>query len=484
MFKILNADLTPSGYLRFIQGKPWVHRIRYRGKEFMFDTNSLCALELDPALAETLRDRANAPDSFQGLLYSPQTPQYPFMPTTVQTMVLAATRRCNLRCRYCFVENLYDKDTHAEIDMSVDTAKTAIRCMFDGSKVTQIGLGFFGGEPLMNKSLLFEIVPWAKEYAAKRGKTVRFSCTTNAVDLDERVARLFAENDFGLIISLDGNEKIHDYWRPLDGGLPGSHKATVQGIMRLKDAHYSMGRITLRSTYTGQGADLMERVPYLIENFVDRGLAGHVSVEPSCLTESSCVGFPEMSDMAFDMSKLKPLFEAEYMKLADYFVERLNAGKGVPFHHFRVMIQRLLWGCHSPTECGAGKGYVDVSPEGDIYPCHREQGDPIGSIHAGGIDEAKRAMWMDNRWYVRERCGTCWLRNICGGGCRIDSVLAYGNVKTPDPISCWFKRTFFRNVLWIIAMVDGDKLRRQIPNPKLKQVGSAFRQPQPRKPKR
>jgi len=471
MFRILNADLTPHAHLRFIKGKAQVKYLQVRDKRFAYDANSMCALELDPLLADQLKSQEGS-QGFNGMIYSDRIPQHPCAHTDIQFLVLCVTRRCNLDCRYCFVSTLYDEASHDMVmDMDTETAKKAIKAIFDRVGAPRIRVGFFGGEPLLNKKLIHEIVPWAKGYAEERKKQIGFSCTTNATEMDVATARLFSDNDFSLIISMDGHEKIHDDWRPFKEGKAGSFQATVKGIETLAHAGYPMRRITLRGTYTGEGVDMMERVPYMIETFVDKGMAGHVSVEPSCLTESSCAGVPDTSTMAFKQDQLKPLFEKEYERLADYFVDRLRSGKSIPFHHLLVPMQRIFWGVHSPSECGAGKGYCDVSPEGDIYPCHREHGDPIGSIHNEGIDESLRVQWMDNRYYTRTTCPKCWMRNVCGGGCRMDSIISSGDLHTPDPITCWFKKQFLRNALWILSMVPHDRLMQLLPNPKKKRDG-------------
>jgi uncharacterized protein len=52
----------------------------------------------------------------------------------------------------------------------------------------------------------------------KWGKKVQFTMTTNVTLLNNEVSRFLIENEFELMISLDGPEEIHDRNRILENG--------------------------------------------------------------------------------------------------------------------------------------------------------------------------------------------------------------------------------------------------------------------------
>ena len=99
---------------------------------------------------------------------------------------------CNFRCRYCFAdEGAYHS---AREFMSEETAKAAVDFLIANSgKRRVLEMDFFGGEPLMNLSVLKKTVYYAKEQAAKVGKKFLFTTTTNALLLNDETIKFFNE---------------------------------------------------------------------------------------------------------------------------------------------------------------------------------------------------------------------------------------------------------------------------------------------------
>jgi uncharacterized protein len=71
--------------------------------------------------------------------------------TSVQSITLEVTEDCNLRCLYCiYNDHMKDKRNHSKKAMSLDVAKKAIRFLKEHSSETdQVGIGLYGGEPLL-----------------------------------------------------------------------------------------------------------------------------------------------------------------------------------------------------------------------------------------------------------------------------------------------------------------------------------------------
>ena len=126
-------------------------------------------------------------------------------------ITLQVTGECNLNCRYCCYGELYDgniQDTRQPMDF--DTVQKFFEYIIPfwnlNPFVKFVNIGFYGGEPLMNFSLIEQTVAHCKVLEASNNVKFDFSITTNAVLLD-KYKEYLVEHDFRILFSLDGDEK-------------------------------------------------------------------------------------------------------------------------------------------------------------------------------------------------------------------------------------------------------------------------------------
>jgi len=121
--------------------------------------------------------------------------------------------------------------------MSMATAERAIDLGFsDGSHCVEVG--FFGGEPLLHKQLVFELVRYTEQRAREmpHAPSVRFTMNTNGTLIDQNVIDVFKSvRDVEFFVSLDGARQRHDAQRRQVSGA-GSFDLVMAGLQRLRDA--------------------------------------------------------------------------------------------------------------------------------------------------------------------------------------------------------------------------------------------------------
>lgn len=361
-------------------------------------------------------------------------PQFPFCANRhLRMLVLTVTHKCNLGCSYCYLRNLYPE---MGASMSFATATKAIDDLFDMTAVSKYKkpavIGFFGGEPLLMFDLIKEVVSYARMIF---DNTVSFTITTNGTLITDEIAQFLAEHDFGIIVSVDGPENIHDAGRPMAGG-GGSHASVLRGLEALRK--YQCGRrVTLRSTFSPGDKNLLIRVAYL-NDLCDQGFAQNVSVEPAALSESPCC---DVSGREFAEDFWGEI-ESDYAPVVDYLIARIKAGKPARMHNIMTYVSRLRLKIPYVTNCGAGVGYITVTPTGSVHACHREMVTKIGDLACGGVCEQDRAKWVENRCLSTD-CKNCDFLYICGGPCREFSLRTYGDINRPS--HCLFVAN------WVIA---------------------------------
>ncbi len=437
--RILNRDTAPLPLTT--PGTPTVLPLKIRDRQYLFDSLSLVLLEGD-----TVEYRASHK--------APVTPPRRTPPRNPY-IVLNLTYRCQLACRYCFVQK--DDDRPLE-DMSIATALRAIRHLVPPGPVPHIG--FFGGEPTLNPDTLQAVVLVTEKLAEVSGaKPPAFGLTTNGVEPSKSpgLSSFLLKRRFSYIVSLDGPPELHNALRPMRSGED-SHSAAL-GFLDLARAAGVSKHITLRGTYTAGRTNIVARLEYL-NDLVARGCAGHVSVEPVSLCANNCP--TEIRGLAFSPEDLAAL-RNEYEAVAEWTIARVRAGLPAHCHQVSSMVRRLWERRPHVSECGAGRGYITVDPQGDYYACHRAVGEPIGSLWGGTVPEAIEA-WRDNTLCGRPKCSACPIRFVCGGGCRAESLDAGLDIGTPVATSCAIRMAIFRAAVMILDGLTPDQITQYLPH--------------------
>ena len=151
-------------------------------------------------------------------------------------LIFEVTENCNLRCKYCVYGGTYFNQRKLEpYNMSFDTAMKGLDYIYSfvkERKKREFNLSFYGGEPLLN----FETIQQIAEYGKKRftGWQLHFNLTTNLTQMDDLVLNYLVENNFSLLVSLDGDKENHDAKRVFPNGK-GSHHLVMKNLQKIKE---------------------------------------------------------------------------------------------------------------------------------------------------------------------------------------------------------------------------------------------------------
>lgn len=132
-----------------------------------------------------------------------------------RSLVVEVTERCNLRCAYCTYGKASKKNrSHSDRSIDPNIARAEIR-NFLGRCKADPSISYYGGEPLLEFDLIKQLSEYAKGLSPNK---VRFGVTSNGLLLKGGVIDYLVENQFELIISIDGNEEINDAARHFGKG--------------------------------------------------------------------------------------------------------------------------------------------------------------------------------------------------------------------------------------------------------------------------
>ncbi len=427
-----------------------IHVFAYHDKRYIYDTGSGSLHECDEKTAQALcGDYTRLTDEEvksalaeaealkeQGLLYKEEVTAYPVKSGEVKALCLHICHDCNLRCGYCFAdEGAYHS---AREMMSLDTAKAAIDFLIENSGNRKVlETDFFGGEPLMNFEVVKKTVEYAKAEAEKRGKKFLFTTTTNGLLLDdEKIAFLNAEME-NVVLSLDGRREVHDAVRKTVTGK-GSFDLVIDKIKKFVrsrgDKHYYV-----RGTFTAKNLDFSKDVLFLADNGFDS-----ISMEP-VVTEVPGLEIRE---------EHLPVIEREYENLCEEYLKREERGEGFNFFHFNVDLEGGPCLSKRVSACGAGNEYFSVVPNGDIYPCHQFAGDAkwkMGNVYEGKLNAEIRNKFASSCLFTRKKCGDCFAKFICSGGCSANNYHYNGDIEEPYAMTCAMMKKRVECAMHILA---------------------------------
>ena len=328
------------------------------------------------------------------------------------------TTACNLHCIHCHASG----GSRAPDELTTEEAKHLLDQLARVSEFRM--MAYTGGEPLVRPDL-FELLAYSQALGFTN------TMATNATLIDDDVAERL--RSLGLVIaavSLDGfDAETHDYVR----GHPGTFEATLKGIRALRRAGILLH---INITAMEYNMDQLEPLMALVDE-LGTGILLMYQLVP--------VGRGRgIEKAALDLSANERLirFMAEAQQVTHAIMEPVAGPQYWPFLLQRSGIRGgpLLRLAETVFHgCSAGRGFVYIKPNGDVWPC------PFIEVTCGNLREASFAtIWetapvLDNlrrrEDLLQGRCGECEYRRLCRG-CRGRAWATAGDYLAEDP-SCF-----------------------------------------------
>lgn len=355
-------------------------------------------------------------------------PQYENIP--LHSIAIEVSNDCNLRCKYCYG----DGGTYGGEKCLMST-ETAIKCvdflLSNSNNAKKLSIIFFGGEPLMNFSVIKDTVNYCKKISKEKNIDFSFGMTTNATLLDEDKATFFKENDFFITVSIDGPKNIHDKNRYFINKL-GSYDLVELGVnLMLKKNIRMRARATINNSYL--------KLSQLEQHFESIGFTDIVL---------SFVDTDKSSDLYIPESRFTEIYN-EIDKLGEKCMAQLQYHGDTKINMFRTILERLYHHRPAVRSCGAGTTYLAFTSEGDLYPCHRFSN--WKEYYLGNYSHTK----INNQSFIncsilkRDKCKNCFGKFICGGNCMHSSAFFGESIFDTDTHYCEILRKIMQTSIYI-----------------------------------
>ncbi len=331
---------------------------------------------------------------------------------------LCTTFRCNLACDYCYVRKHPAR-------MTLETARRALDFIFRQAGDAQvIDIGFFGGEPLLEFTLMRQIVRAVEEHPGFQGRKVSFTLTTNGTLLSGEGLDFLREHAFKVCVSCDGAPRVQDLHRHAPDGKGSS--ALVE--RNLATAQTVLGDLAVNAVYTPR---TLRYLPESVAYFSSLGVR-HISLSP----DFTAVWAPA------DLEQLPSIYQA----VAEQFKDWYRAGDP---HYIDLIDNKLSvltrGGYHPLERCMMGVGELTITPDGGLYPCERLVGSGsdgtyrIGTIESG-VDLSRMAGFCAGGGETNPECRECSMRDYCVNWCGCSNLFMTGYTNRVGPFLCASER--------------------------------------------
>ena len=326
------------------------------------------------------------------------------------TLIMKATRLCNLRCKYC-----HSWRSSPSRPMSFETMATATWDVLGHPQVKVVDFVWHGGEVTLLPISFFEKALYVQLLLKRPDQVTRNAIQTNATLISEEWLSFWKDHDFEIGVSIDGTPSLHES-RRVDKAGRGTWSAVVAGIGKLRAAGVRFGALAVL-TEECLAVDPRRYLQSLVNAGVDA-----VALLNAIPQASGEVGANE-DYFVFDrfIDYLVQLYET----WNDEFRSSIRIREFESLENNHAGRKSLI--CVHSASC-MGK-FLTVEPDGRIAPCDKYDGDKnfhFSDLSRSGLADAvlqapgMRALREEER-SLKLSMQDCEFNRVCRGGCPHDA---------------------------------------------------------------
>lgn len=345
---------------------------------------------------------------------------------------LCITLRCNLACTYCYVGKNHST-------MSLSTARQSLDFLFRHTPPeSNIEIGFFGGEPLLEFPLLQDITDLIENHPSYNPAKVSLTITTNGTIFSDAIATFLEAHAFKVCISCDGPPHVQNLLRRTSDG-----EETALVVERtLKSAQQALSHLLVNAVYHPRN---FRHLPEALDYLSDLGLR-RIFLNPDYSAKWTQL---ETDELPAIYRAVADRYIGWYLQHVPHFVSLIDSKIAV-----------LIRGGYHPMErCRMGTGELAIAPDGGVYPCERLIGfgtddhQRIGSVEHG-FDLSRLACRCAPGSQINSECEDCTLKDCCMNWCGCSNVFMTGYYNRVGPFLCASEQAAIKTALDVFASLE------------------------------
>lgn len=340
----------------------------------------------------------------------------------LKQLTFEVTDACNLKCKYCGYGDFYE--THGKREdkfLKFEVAKRIIDYLYDlwthhkgTSCPRKVVFGFYGGEPLMNMTLIKQVVGYLESLPLIPGMEYGYSMTTNAVLLDKHMSFL-AEKKVILLLSIDGDEYSQAY--RLDHRGVNSFHRVFENIKLLQTNYpeYFEEKVSFNSVIHDKNNDAEVR-KFIFDNFKKRPR----------LAELNNFGIKESKKEEFNKMFRQTQTDATSCADMDFLYDSpdvmdifrlLGRVTDNVYYQYNSLLKKSSNIVFPTGTCLPFQKKIFLTVNGDILPCERiDQKYVLGHVTSEKVDLDLDAIAKQYSGYynkTKQLCKACYMKPFC-----------------------------------------------------------------------
>ena len=341
-------------------------------------------------------------------------------PPNIKQVYLILNNKCNFRCKYC---RQTIRESHANNEMSKDTAFLYIDELNNSNSLNKKGIIFYGGEPMLSKDLIIQCVCYVRN--TLNNKNMEMTIITNGTNIDDKTAKFFANNNVYIIISLDGQSKENDFMR-VDCDGNGTFINIINGLNIYKNNNCKVG----------------------ISCTLGRHNVLNIKETLSFFKKLDVLNLGMNLPHDDQHNPIRP------DNTDDWLQHTLNelwdaTQSGIYIEHIVRKLRLYVTQCIRISECPSAGGRIVVLPDARIGVCEGAIGNDEFFNNPNDktwfLQEIDR--WKNSIPLLNTDCSDCVALGICGGGCPLDGYFENKVLSAKGSVRCEFYKKLIVKIL-------------------------------------
>jgi uncharacterized protein len=356
---------------------------------------------------------------------------------------LVLTNRCNFRCKYCFINDIYASEerfrSQASISnrmMSCENARIYIEKIIELVKKNgkkSLFIQFFGGEPLVNwKTMKFVLEHFGN--GEKYGIEIGYTIVTNGSLITDNIAEYCKNYNIPVVVSFDSPL---GKMRTLANGKNSIEKVE-RGLSTLNKYH---NRIVFNSVLAE------ETFQYFDIHLVDFALKYYI-FEIGVLLD--------LDPKFYENRQTEDIVR----RLWDVYI--YGKQKGVLLTgYWHMIFQQIrmhdVFRVRGFKTCSGTGCQLSVEPSGDVFACKGSSG------YFGNILKLEELLASENyrKYAMRtfrnaDECDGCEIENFCSGFCLGPLEKKYGDIYVVDKNTCSVYKELTRRLIMDMELDEAE----------------------------